>query len=144
MIVLDTTILCLATGEPDRLREPCRRLLHAQQDGRVELATTVEVLQEFAHVRARRRPRGDAIALARLFSEALTVLETSVDDLDHGLDLFREHPGVDAFDAVLAAVAIRRGAEALVSADRGFAGIAGLRHVDPGAPELDQLLGGRG
>ena len=44
-----------------------------------------------------------------------------------GLQLFADHPGLRSFDAVLAAVAIGREAEALVSADAGFAAIPGLR-----------------
>src|SRR5688500_7640344 len=55
MIVLDTTVLCYTVGESHPLREPCRQLLLAQADGRVDAATTIEVIQEFVHVRARRR-----------------------------------------------------------------------------------------
>jgi hypothetical protein len=42
---------------------------------------------------------------------------------------------------VLAASAIAGGAEALVSADRSFAGVWGLRWVDLGGDELATLLG---
>src|ERR1035437_10198998 len=117
MIILDTTVLTYAVGEEHPLREPCRRLLAAHASGTIEATTTVEVLQEFAHVRARRRTRDDAINLTRLYAVALDPIFTTAADLDAGLSLFGHHPELGAFDAVLAAVALARGAEALVSAD---------------------------
>jgi predicted nucleic acid-binding protein len=49
---------------------------------------------------------------------------------------------LEAFDAVLAAAAMGRGADALVWADRAFAAVPGLRWVDPATAELDRLIGG--
>ena len=71
MIIVDTTVLAYAVGEEHPLREPCRRLLAAHASGTIEATTTVEVLQEFAHVRARRRTREDAVNLTRLYLVAL-------------------------------------------------------------------------
>jgi predicted nucleic acid-binding protein len=140
MIILDTTILAYAVGEDHPLRDPCRQLLAAHADGRVEATTTVEVIQEFAHIRARRRTRADAIHLARRYMAAFSLLVTTPDDLDRGLGLFEQHPDLGAFDAVLAAVAMERRAQALVSADRAFASIPGLLLVDPATPALLRLL----
>lgn len=142
MILLDTTILVYSVGEAHPLRAPCQRLIVAHRDGRVDGAATVEVIQEFAHIRARRLPRRDAVDAARAFASSLTMLMATPDDLDRGLRLFADHPGLGSFDAVLAAVAIGHGAEALVSADRGFAAIPGLRWIDPATPALDSILGG--
>src|ERR1035437_8658518 len=77
MIILDTTVLTYAVGEEHPLREPCRRLLAAHASGTIEATTTVEVLQEFAHVRARRRTRDDAINLTRLYAVALDPIVTT-------------------------------------------------------------------
>lgn len=140
MIVLDTTVLAYAVGEAHPLRDPCRRLLTAHAEGRLEATTTVEVLQEFAHIRARRRARSDAVALTRSYAAAFTQLVTTPADLDRGLALFEDHPELGAFDCVLAAVALDRGADALVSADAAFASVPGLHWVDPGTPALDRLL----
>ena len=142
MIVLNSTVLAYAVGEDHPLRDPCRRLLAAHADGRVDATTTVEVVQELVHVRARRRERADAVALGRQVAQAFTLIVTSADDLERGLALFERQPALGAFDAVLAAVAIEQGADALVSADRAFAGIPGLRWVDPGSAALDRLIGG--
>lgn len=54
------------------------------------------------------------------------------EDLLQGLDLFADTDGLGPFDAVLAATALRRG-WALASADRSFARVGGLTHLDPSA-----------
>lgn len=141
MIVLDTTVLAYAVGEEHPLRDPCRRLLAAHADGRIEATTTVEVVQEFAHIRARRRTRPDAVHVARQYAAAFTLLVTTPDDLDRGLGLFERHPSLGAFDAVLAAVVLDRQAEALISADRAFASVPDLPLIDPATPALLRLIG---
>ena len=141
MFILDTTVLTYAVGEEHPLRDPCRRLLAAHADGRLEATTTVEVIQEFTHIRARRRTRSDAVALARKYLAAFSLLVTTPDDLNRGLDLFERHPELGAFDAVLAAVALERRADAFVSGDRAFASVPGLSWVDPLAPAIGRLIG---
>jgi predicted nucleic acid-binding protein len=143
MIILDTTVLAYAVGELHALREPCRRLLVAHADGVIEATTTVEVLQELAHVRARRRPREDSVNLTRQYAAALNPIVTTAADLDAGLLLFRDHAELGAFDAILAAVAIQRQAECLISADRAFASVPGLAWIDPSGPEAAALLAER-
>ena len=131
MIVLDTTVLVYAVGEDHPLRQPCRELVAALRDRRVRATTTPEVIQEFAHVRSRhgRLDAGDlANDFARLMAPLIVVGE---DDLRAGLSLFAEHDRLEAFDAVLAAAGLRRGAVALVSADRAFAAVGQLPYVDP-------------
>jgi predicted nucleic acid-binding protein len=54
MIVLDTTVLVYAVGADHSLRRPCRDLVEAIAERRIEATTTVEVIQEFVHVRGRR------------------------------------------------------------------------------------------
>ncbi|MBF6605307.1 MAG: type II toxin-antitoxin system VapC family toxin [Chloroflexi bacterium] len=141
MILLDTTVLAYAVGEEHPLREPCRRLLAAHAEGRLEATTTIEAIQEFTHIRARRRSRSDAVRIARHYVAALSPLMTTSDDQERGLQLFERHPELGAFDAVLAAVALGRGAEALVSADQAFASVPGLAWIDPATPAIARLIG---
>jgi len=132
VIVLDTTVLAYAVGADTKLAEPNLRILEAVRDGRLEATTTAEVIQEFVHVYARRRDRAQAAQLARAYAELLMPLAV-VDraELEAGLALFEQVRALGAFDGVLAAVALGRGAEALVSADRAFGAVPKLRHVDP-------------
>jgi len=142
VIVLDTTVLVYAVGADHPFREPCQQLVRAIAGGTILATTTVEVIQEFAHVRARRRDGKDAAELARdhieLLSPLLIVEET---DLREGLRLFEEGTGFGSLDAVLAAAAYAVGAEAVVSADTGFSGIPSVRHVVPDADGVRELLG---
>lgn len=141
MIVLDTTVLLYAVGDPHPQREPCLRVLEAIAEGDVRGSTTAEVIQEFAHVRGRRRARGDAANLAEEFLELLSpLLVVDAPHVRSGLRLVRRHPALGAFDAVLAATAMAEGADALVSADRAFSSVRGLRHVDPVSPDLGRLV----
>ena len=115
MIVVDTTILALAVGSEHDLRSPARALIEAVAARIVEATTTPEVIQEFAHIRARRRDRRDAAALARRYAELFAPLLTvDAEHLERGLRLFERHPELGAFDAVLAATAVAHDAVALV------------------------------
>lgn len=141
MIVLDTTVLALATGVDHPLRALCRRALEAVVDQRLEATTTPEVIQEFVHVHARRRQRRDAVGLARRYAELLApLLVIEASDLERGLRLFEDHPQLGAFDAVLAAAAMAHEASALVSADADFRVVPGLRYVAPGTDAFEELL----
>ncbi|MEO7196944.1 MAG: type II toxin-antitoxin system VapC family toxin [Solirubrobacterales bacterium] len=140
-VVLDTTVLVYAKGTDHPLRDPCRSLISALADGRLEATTTPEVIQEFAHVRARRRDAKDAAALARDYAELLSpLLVIGREQLDQGLSLFETVSELGSFDAVLAAAALDADAAAVVSADRGFAAVGGLDHVFPDARGVAALL----
>jgi uncharacterized protein len=141
MIVLDTTVLIYAKGADHELREPCRSLISAIAAGNVDATTSVEVIQEFVHVRACRRGRADAASLGRDYVDLLAPLLTvSGSELRAGLSLFEAGQRLAAFDAVLAAAAIAAGASAIVSADSAFADLPGLVHVVPDAAGVEQLL----
>lgn len=132
MIVLDTTVLVYAVGSEHPLRDSCRRLVQAALDGAIVARTTIGVIQEFAHVRARRRGRNDAAALAHEFASLLQPLIVPDElDLKRSLALFGEFEQLGSFDCLLAAASIRRGARALVSADAAFGDVTGLNVWDP-------------
>lgn len=135
MIVLDTTVLVYAIGTEHPLRGPARRLITLIGESAVRATTTVEVIQEFAHVRARRRSRSDAAARAGEYAIGLAPLvRPDNEDLHEGLALFgTSEGGLGAFDAVLAATARRRG-WALASADRSFHKVGGLAFLDLFSP----------
>jgi predicted nucleic acid-binding protein len=140
VIVLDTTVLVYAVGAEHPLRDPCRELIGVIAEGRMAATTTIEVLQEFTHVRARRRSREDAARHARDYLDLLTpLLVLDEDDLEQGLRLYTRSQRLGAFDAVLAAAAGRANAEAIVSADVAFAD-ADVMHVVPDVVGVQRLL----
>ncbi len=139
-VLVDTTVLVYAVGTVHELREPCRQLLIAHARGAIEAATTIEVVQEFVHVRACRRDRHDATTLGRQYVDALHLIVQVPRDLELGLSLFEQHPRLGAFDAVLAAVALNRKIDALISADRAFSEIPDLHFMHPTSLELRHVM----
>jgi len=134
VIVLDTSILIYALGDEHRLRDPSRALLELIRDGVVRASTTIEVIQEFCDVRARRRTPAEAVARAREYARGLApLIRPEESDLYSGLDLLEGPSQLSPLDAVLAATALRRG-WALASADRAFAEVGGLSRLDPQTP----------
>jgi predicted nucleic acid-binding protein len=141
VIVLDTTLLVYAVGAEHPLREPSRQLVDAIGAGRIEATTTVEVIQEFVHIRARRQGRADAAKAGRNFAELLApLLVIPAATVEAGLRIFERSNSLGAFDSFLAATAIASDAVALVSADRSFSSVSGLAHIVPGTAEFDRLL----
>jgi uncharacterized protein len=132
VILLDTTVLVYSLGREHRYREPCRELIAAIARGAVEATTTLEAIQEFVHVRARRTGRAEAAELGRDYASLLAPLLTPGErDLDDGLSLFASSTALGAFDAVLAAAGVNAAVSALVSADSAFGEVPGLNHVIP-------------
>jgi uncharacterized protein len=141
VIVLDTTVLVYAKGAEHPLRDPCRELVAAIADGAIQATTSVEVIQELVHVRARRRGRRDAAEIGRDYAELLApLLSVTREHLQEGLLLYERSDRLGAFDAVLAAAAAASGASALVSADTAFAGAGQIEHVIPDAAGVVSLL----
>jgi len=141
MILLDTTVLVYSMGRDHHYRDPCRELVRAVSTGALRATTTVEAIQEFVHVRARRRGRDEAAALGRDYAALLApLLSPNGQDLEDGLMLFEHHPALGAFDAVLAAAGLNAGVTALVSADSAFAGVPGLAHVVPDRQAVSTLI----
>jgi predicted nucleic acid-binding protein len=141
VIIVDTTVLVYAVGEDHELADPSRVLVEAVGDGRLPATTTAEVIQEFVHVRSRRRARSDAVRIGRYYTELFSpLLAVERRALEHGLALFERAAELGAFDAVLAAAALESEATGLVSADRAFASVPRLTFLELGSPQLDELI----
>ncbi len=134
MIVVDTTVLLYAVGGAHALQTPCRWLVEKIGSGEVRATTTPQVIQEFVHVYARRRGRGESARLGRNWCGLLSPLLTSSrEELEQALDLYETHSDLGAFDALLAATALTHELDGLASADRAFGAVDRLDHFDPAA-----------
>jgi len=139
---VDTAVFMYAAGRDHPWQGPARLVLRDVQAGRLDAVTSAEVIQEFAHVRARRRDVVEAAALAGDYVELLSpLLVVAREQLDRGLSLFASVAGIGAFDAILAAAALTADATTLVSADRGFGRIEGFEHTFPDEQGISALLG---
>ena len=135
MILLDSNVLVYAVGRGHPLAPVAEDLLASGDAGRFRI--TARVLEEFAHVHARSgRARTDSRELAAEFSASLGPVEIATEeDFAQAFDLWVAHSGLDFADALLAAMAKRNDSQ-LVSADRAFSDVAGLRFVDLADPDL--------
>jgi len=140
VILLDTNVLVYALGTEHPLRDTSRRAVEAAVTVRV--TTALVVIQEFLHVFGLARPRRIAADAARSYATAFEpLLAPDADDLGLAVELYERHARLEASDALLAATALNREVGALVTADRAFADVPGLRVFDPRAPELAAMLG---
>jgi predicted nucleic acid-binding protein len=102
---------------------------------------SVELVQEFVHVRARRRhDRAEAARAGRHICAICRLHPLEADDLALGLRLFETDAGLQLRDALHAATALNRGIGLIVSTDHAFDAVPGLERVDP-RHALDRLLG---
>jgi predicted nucleic acid-binding protein len=130
--LFDTSVFVYALGGEHRYREPCRAILREMRDGQLAGEASVELIHEFAHVRARRKiTRIAAAESARDVAGICPVHTVALDDVERALDLWSEHERLDMRDAIFAAQALNRGIDAILSPDRGFDGIPGLERIDP-------------
>lgn len=141
MLTIDTNILLYKSGAEHPLKAPCTRVLDLVADGTFEAMTTPEAIQEFAHVYARRRGRQAAVERAIEYAALLAPLRSSeLEHLEVGLQLWADNEQLDAFDSVLAAVALDTKYSTVVSADRAFASVPGITHVFPDDDGIASLL----
>lgn len=128
----DTSIFVYALGAEHPYKEPCREIVRRAAAGDLQGEASVDLLQELLHQRARRT--GDRAGAARATRSVATLAwwhPLEPDDLQRGIDLFEAGPGLQARDAVFAALALNRGIDAILTADRAFDEVPGLERIDP-------------
>lgn len=128
---IDANVFLYMMGGEHRYREPCRRIVRLLGKRRLHGEISALVLQEIVH---HRRRRGDADATSRardVAAACAAVHDFTMDDLHRALGLVERHPELTTFDGVHAGIAVGRDLRVLISADRHFDAVSGLRRVDP-------------
>ncbi len=122
-------------------RQACTEIMSWVAEGRLPATTSVLVIEEVWHLELRGRPPLPA-GTARLASELFPVLLSVTPD--HLRDAMqRDSPGLGTADRLHAVVAIEAGCEVIVTTDRAFDALAGLRRVDPlDTAAVKALVGG--
>jgi predicted nucleic acid-binding protein len=132
MRLLDTNIFIHAFGSPHPLKEPCQEVLLLIENGTIDANIDVELLQEILHIY---QYRGDTKLGLEAVSEVVDAFDRPIiiglpEVLLAGRILVN-HPSIQSRDAIHAAVVFEHRLEGIISADRAFDGIAGLRRFDP-------------
>lgn len=138
----DTAIFLYAVGDDHPYREPCRRLVSLAADGHLQGEASVEIIQEFVHVRWRRRGhRQQAVREAADISLLCSLHDLTEADLRRALRLFNQAKSLHMRDAIHAATALNRGVQLIVSPDDGFDEVPGLTRIDPADAEAVLMTG---
>jgi predicted nucleic acid-binding protein len=131
-VFIDTAVIMYAAGSSHPLRDPSRRILTLVESGALSAVTSTEVVQEIAH-RFLSIGRGDIAEqltadTVDLFAPVLPITHAVVRRLP---DLIARYPGLAARDLIHVATCQHEGVTDIVSPDRGFDLVAGLRRLDP-------------
>lgn len=130
--LIDTNVFVYALGAPHPYREPCREIVRRQGRGELAGSVTPVVLAEVVHQRlCQTGDRAEAVKRGRQVAAVFRVHATESSDADLASEVYARVEQLDAFDALLAAVALNRGIDTVVSADRGFDRIDEITRVDP-------------
>lgn len=131
MILIDSNVPMYLVGADHPHKVDARRLLERCIANRERLVTDAEVLQEILH-RYVAIARRDAIqpALDVLLGVADEVLPIERRDVLRARDIVMGSPRVSARDAVHAAVMEHHRVERILTFDRGFDELPGIRRVE--------------
>jgi len=132
MKLVDANVFIYGAGRPHPLRDVCNDVLEAIGNGGIEATVDVEVFQEILHYYQKQRLMDYGAMVFRstagLFPDPLQVTMSTV---EMALDILRSSPQVQARDAVHAAVVLENDLEGIITADRSFEGIPGVKRFDP-------------
>lgn len=132
MKLLDTNVFVYARGKPGPYKEPCRALI-AEAGGKPSaFGVDVELLQELLDIYARRNQRKNGAAfvadILTSFPEPFPITRGQVEE---AAGIIVAHPRLSPRDAIHAAVVRLHGLEGIVSADKAFDRVPGVKRFDP-------------
>jgi predicted nucleic acid-binding protein len=130
--LLDSAVPLLAVGHENAQQKTCRIILRAVSNDRLEASASVEMFQEFHFHRLRRTGnRLRSVTETQRLMSVVTGLAFDNTVMDAALDLISRLPSIRGHDAVHAATALLFDIPAIVSPDRAFDEVPGLRRVEP-------------
>ena len=131
-VFLDVNIVMYAAGEPHAHKEPSLRLLREAAEGRHELVSDAEALQEllYRYWRLRQVDRGAAL-VQQMLRLVPTILPVEKRDVALASTLLTQHQQLEPRDAIHAAVMLNHGLTQLYSYDHHFDAIPSLSRLEP-------------
>lgn len=128
----DTAVFVYAAGSHHPYREPCRAIIERAGTGELRGEASVDLVQELAHVLLRgHSDRKTALGRVGAAAELCRLHPFTPADLPMMLTLLERHEQLQARDAVFAATALNREIPVILSPDRAYDEVHGLRRVDP-------------
>lgn len=132
MKLLDTNIIMYAVGMSHVCKAPCQAILQKALNNTEVFNIDTELCQELLYVYGRRGERETGVktvnALLKLFPNPLVIDSNVILDTTR---LMHKYPKLVARDAIHAAVAIVYDLEGIISVDKVFDEIKGLKRFEP-------------
>jgi predicted nucleic acid-binding protein len=123
-----------AAGAPHPYREACQWILTEVAHQRLLTAIDVEVIQEILHRYGALGRHIDAVTMAMALQVLVpSIYAITVAEIQTAVALYQQYApqGVQSRDVIHVAVMLNNGLTEIISADRHFDHIAGIRRMDP-------------
>jgi len=132
VLLLDANIAMYAEGREHRYQQPCKRVMELAKANSSDYCVDTEILQEILYVYYSRGETDRGIGVAQdILGMFPTIIPITTAEITIAMRLMSETRRLSARDAIHAAVVINHNLEGIVSADRDFDRIPGLRCFDP-------------
>ncbi|MBI5955459.1 MAG: type II toxin-antitoxin system VapC family toxin [Chloroflexi bacterium] len=132
LCLIDANVPMYAVGADHPLKQPCLAILRDIAEGEIQAVADSDVLQEILHRYTAIQQRRWGIEVVREFVRVVpNVLPVNKVDLLLALDLHAQFEALQARDSVHGAVMLNNGIEMIITADRHFDVLPGLRRLDP-------------
>ncbi|MBM3925425.1 MAG: type II toxin-antitoxin system VapC family toxin [SAR202 cluster bacterium] len=132
MKLIDANMVIYAVGLDHPLREPSLKIIEHSLENTDGYAIDAETIQEILYVFDYRHQKKFGIEIAeKLLGMFGSVVPVTTSEVSLAIHLFERYPRLQSRDAIHAAVAIVNGMDGIISADKAFDGIEGLRRFNP-------------
>lgn len=132
MLLLDANIPMYAEGSEHRYQQPCKRVMELAKANSSAYCIDTEALQEILYVYFSRGETARGIGVGQDLRGMFPVVIPITDaEIATAIRLMAQVRNLSSRDAIHAAVVINHNLEGIVSADRDFDRIPGLRRFDP-------------
>jgi len=130
---VDANVPIYAAGRTHALKAPCAEILALVAEAPARFVTDAEVLKELLHryLTPERWEAGAPVLAAFTTLMAGRIEPVRAEDVAAAAKLAARSPGVSARDLVHAAVMGRLGCAEVISADRDFDRVPGIKRLDP-------------
>ncbi len=132
-VLIDTDIPMYAAGTPHPLREPCQAIIRAVAEGKLETVTDAKVLQEilYRYLHIGEREKGFKVfdRFRRIMLGHILLIDEA--DVQRARELAEEYPRLSPRDLFHLAMMLRHGIHEIITADKGFERVRGIRRIDP-------------
>lgn len=131
-IFIDTNIPMYAAGKPNVYKDRCKEIITWVASGQLDVVTDAEVFQEilYRYFHIRRMKSGRQIfAEFKLIMD--TVLPVRSEEVFLAEALLKTYPEIPPRDLLHVAVMRLNGVQEILSADKDFDSIEGIKRLDP-------------